>query len=139
MCTLVMGSSNSPEKVRHVDWVQVPCCAFLERPSMLQRTFVRHPYLPFLLPSHDLFRVLVISLDGRNRAIVIAESLRESSPRFESLAFLGCHISPKNTEIGPRRPYVRCTAIQIARLAFVGVVFVPRGTAEWPARVDRVR
>ena len=26
----------------------------------------------------------------------------------------------------------------IAPVAFVGVVFVPRGIAEWPARVDRV-
>ena len=29
--------------------------------------------------------------------------------------------------------------VRIARLAFAGVVFVPRGAAEWPARVDRVR
>ena len=45
---------------------------------------------------------------------------------------------PKNIEIGPRRPCVRCAAIRIARLVFVGVVFVARGTAKWPARVDRV-
>ena len=30
-------------------------------------------------------------------------------------------------------------AIRVARLALIRVVFVPRGTAEWPARVDRVR
>ena len=46
---------------------------------------------------------------------------------------------PNNTEFGPRRPCVRCTAIQISRLAFVGVVVVPREPAEWPAKVDRFR
>ena len=44
-----------------------------------------------------------------------------------------------NKELSPRRPCVRCAAIRIARLAFVGVVFVQRGPAEWSARVDRVR
>ena len=39
-------------------------------------------------------------LDGRNRVIVIAESLpRVSSPRFESLAFVGGHISPQIKKI----------------------------------------
>ena len=52
---------------------------------------------------------------------------RELSQRFELLAF------------GPHRPCVRCTAIRIARLAFIGVVFAPRGLAEWPARVGCVR
>ena len=80
------------------------------------------------------------SLDGRNRARVIAESLarviaaiRITSVRWQS------YFHPKNTELGPRRPCGRCAAIRIARLVFVGVVFVPRGTAEWLARVDCVR
>ena len=37
------------------------------------------------------------------------------------------------------RPCVRCAAIRIVRLAFISLTFVPRGTAEWLARVDRVR
>ena len=37
------------------------------------------------------------------------------------------------------RPAFVATAIGIARLTFVDVVFVPRGPAEWPARVDRAR
>ena len=63
---------------------------------------------------------------------------REFSQRFESLA-LAVISPPKITEFGPRRRCVLCTAIRIARLAFVGVVFVPRGPAEWPTRVDCVR
>ena len=71
-------------------------------------------------------------LDGRNRAIVIAESLA-------SLAFVGGHISFQNSEISPHRPCVRCAAVRIARLAFARLTFVPHGAAEWLARVDRVR
>ena len=75
------------------------------------------------------------ALDGRNRAIVVAESLarvivaiRIASVRWRS------YLPPKHSH----RPCVRCAAIRIARLAFIRVVFIPRGTAEWPARVDRV-
>ena len=67
---------------------------------------------------------------------------RELSLRFQSLAFVGDHISPppkKNTEISPHRAQTRCAAIRIPRLAFDGVTFVPRGTADWPARVDCFR
>ena len=80
------------------------------------------------------------TLDGRNRAIVIAESLARviAAIRIASVRWLS-YLPPKNTEFGPRRPCVRCAAVRIARLAFVGVAFVPRGTAEWLARVDRVR
>ena len=46
---------------------------------------------------------------------------------------------PRNTEISRHRPCVRCATIRIARLAFIRLAFVPRGTAEWLARVDRVR
>ena len=79
-------------------------------------------------------------LDGRNRAIVIAESLarviaviRIASVRWRS------YLPRKNTEISPHRPCVRCAAIRIARLAFIRLTFIPHGTAEWLARVDRVR
>ena len=80
----------------------------------------------------------VFILDGRNRVIVIAESLarviaaiRITSVRWQSYL-------PRNTEFGPRRLCVRFATIRIARLAFVGVVLAPRGTAEWLARVDCV-
>ena len=61
---------------------------------------------------------------------------RELSPRFESLARVGSHVSPQNPEIGPRRPCVRCAAFEITRLASIRL---PRGTAEWLAKVGRVR
>ena len=77
-------------------------------------------------------------LDGRNRARVIAESLARVIAAIR-VAFVGGHISSQNTEMSPHRPCVRCAAIRIARLAFIRVVFVPLGPAEWPARVDRVR
>ena len=84
------------------------------------------------------------------RAIIIAESLsraiaviRIASVRWRS------YISPpngqtspphpQNTEISPHRPCVRCAVIQIARLAFIRLNFSPGGTAEWLARVDRIR
>ena len=55
------------------------------------------------------------------------------------LAFVGGHISSQNREMSPHRPCVRCAAIWTARLAFNRLTFVPRGTAERLARVDRVR
>ena len=69
---------------------------------------------------------------------IASESYRSDSNHQRSLAVRS---PPRNTEFGPRRPCVRCAAIRIARLAFAGpgVVFIPRGPAEWPARVDRVR
>ena len=39
----------------------------------------------------------------------------------------------------PHRPCVHCAAARIARLAFIRLTFVPRRSAEWLARVDRVR
>ena len=79
-------------------------------------------------------------LDGRNRARVIAESLARivAAIRIASV-YWWSYLPLKNTEFGPCRPCVRCAAIRIVRLAFVGVVFVPRGPAEWLARVDHVR
>ena len=77
-------------------------------------------------------------LNGRNRARVIAESLARVIAATRITSVRSAVISPpKNTESGPGRPCVRCIANRIARLAFVGVVFVPRGPAEWSARADR--
>ena len=78
-------------------------------------------------------------LDGRNRAIVIAESLARviAAIRMASVCWRS-HL-PQNREISPYRPCVRCAAIRIVGLAFIRLTFVPRGTAEWLARVDRVR
>ena len=56
--------------------------------------------------------------------------LRELSLRFESLAFVGGHISPPKTQKLVLTPCVRCAAIRIARLAFTRLTFVPRGTAK---------
>ena len=82
---------------------------------------------------------LLLNLEGRNRAIVIAESLarviaaiRIASARWQS------YLPPQNAEISPHRPCVRCAAARIARLAFIRLTFVPHGIAEWLARVDRV-
>ena len=79
---------------------------------------------------------MVSYLDGRNRARVIAEALARV---IAALWIASVRWRSYLTEFWPRRPCVRCIAIRIARLAFVGVVFVPRGLAEWPARVNRVR
>ena len=60
------------------------------------------------------------NLDGRNRAIVM---------------YVGGHIFPQDTEVGPHRLRVRCVAVRITRLMFIRVTFVPHGIAEWLARV----
>ena len=65
-------------------------------------------------------------------ARVIAAS-RIASVRWQS------YLSLENTEISPHSPCVRCAAIQIARLAFIRLTFVPHGIAEWLGGVDRVR
>ena len=83
----------------------------------------------------------VVLLDGRNRAIVITESLARATAalRIASVRWRS-YLPPKHrTEINPHRLCVRCDVIRIARLAFIRLTFVPRGTAEWLARVDRVR
>ena len=49
------------------------------------------------------------------------------------------YLLSKHSEIGPHRPCVRCAAIRIVQLAFILTTFVPHGSADWPARVDRVR
>ena len=82
-------------------------------------------------------RVSLENLDGRNRAIVIAESLARVIAPIRIASVRWRTYLPPNT-IGLHRPCVRCGAIRIARLAFIRLTFVPSGIAEWPARVDRV-
>ena len=55
------------------------------------------------------------SLDGRNRTIVIAESLASVIAAIRITSVRWRHIPSQNKEIGPRRPCVRCAAIRIAR------------------------
>ena len=71
--------------------------------------------------------------------LIIAESLARVIAAIRIASVRWSSYLRQNTGFGPYRPCVRCAAIRIARLAFIGVVFVPRGTAEWPARVGRVR
>ena len=80
-----------------------------------------------------------VTLDGRNRARVIAESLARVIAAIRITSVRWRSYLPLKTESGPRRPCVRCVVLQIARLAFVGVACVLRGAAEWPARIDCVR
>ena len=83
--------------------------------------------------------MFVLNLDQRNRERVIAESLARviaaiqiTSVRWRSYLPL----KTQNSVLVDLRS-LRCDSNRA--LAFVGVVFVPRGPAEWPARVDRVR
>ena len=64
---------------------------------------------------------------------------RELSLRFGSLGCVDAHISPQNTESGAHGSGICCAAVRIARLAFIRVASVPRGIAEWLARVDCFR
>ena len=49
------------------------------------------------------------ALDGRNRAIVIAESLARVVAAIQSLAIVGSHIShQRHTELSPRKRSLRC-------------------------------
>ena len=80
-------------------------------------------------------------IDGRNRVMVIAESrARESYRRdFNHKRSMAVMSPLKTTAIGPHRRCVRCVAIRIVRFAYICVTLTRRGTAEWLARVDRVR
>ena len=82
---------------------------------------------------------LTMSLDGRNHAIVIAESLARVIAAIRIASVCWRSDIPQNTQISPHRPCVRCAAIRIARLALTRLTSVSRGTAEWLARVDCVR
>ena len=46
-------------------------------------------------------QIQIRTLDGRTRAIVIAESLARVIAAILSLAFVGSHVSPQNTETAP--------------------------------------
>ena len=76
------------------------------------------------------------TLDG---AIVIAESLVRVVAAIRITSVRWWSDLPLKTQNLVLRPCVRCAAIRIARLAFIRLTFVPRGTVEWPARVGRVR
>ena len=87
-------------------------------------------------------RLVIFGLDGRNRAIVIAGSLARliAAIRITSVRRSLADVSPStNTEVSSHGRCVRCAAIRITQLRFIHATFVPRGFAEWPARVDRVR
>ena len=86
-------------------------------------------------PALRLFAIL----DGRSRAIVIAESLARVIAAIQITSVCWRSHLPKITDIGPHRPCIRCVAIRVVRLAFVRVTFVQCGIAEWPVRVDSVR
>ena len=81
------------------------------------------------------------ALGGQNRAIVIASdssygvitTVRITSVRWWS------YVSPKTQKWFLIDPGVQCSAVRITRLAFSHAAFASRRTAEWPARVDRVR
>ena len=64
------------------------------------------------------------TLDGRNRAIVTAGLLARVIAAIPFASVRSSSSLPQNTGFGPHRPCVRCAAIRIARLAFIGVVFV---------------
>ena len=80
---------------------------------------------PITPPPLILFSLVACGwsgLDGRHRAIVLAESLARVVTAFRSIGVRWRSYLPlKNTEFGPYRPCVRCIAIRIAQLAFVGV------------------
>ena len=82
-------------------------------------------------------------MDWQNRAIVIAELLARviAAIRIASIHDIGSHMPPKHAQklVFIILAFAALRAIRITRLAFVGVTSVPRATAEWPARVDRVR
>ena len=67
----------------------------------------------------------LFNLDGRNRAIVIAESLARviTVIRITSVCWRS-YLLPKH-RVSPHGPCVRCAAIRIVRLAFIRLTFVP--------------
>ena len=77
-------------------------------------------------------------LDGRNRPIVIAESLARVIAAIRIASVRWRSYLPRNTQklVLTDPAFV---ATRIPRLAFTRLTFVPHGTAEWLARVDRVR
>ena len=77
---------------------------------------------------------------AKSLAIVIAESLARvtAAIRIAGVRWRSYLPSKQKAKVSPHRPCVHRDATRIARLAFTRLTFVPRGTAEWPARVDRV-
>ena len=60
------------------------------------------PDIRGLLKEKSIYKLLYF--DGRDRAIVIAESLARVIAAIRIVAFVGGHISSQNTVIGPHRP-----------------------------------
>ena len=79
-------------------------------------------------------------LDGRNRTIVVAESLARVlvAIGIASVCWRS-YLPPKTQKLVLTDPAFVVLRFGIARLAFTRLTFVPRGIAEWHARVDRVR
>ena len=63
--------------------------------------------------QHYRFNPHLADLDGRNRAIDIAESLARVIAVIR-ITSVGGHISPQNIEVGPQRPCIHCVTIRIA-------------------------
>ena len=80
------------------------------------------------------------SLDGRNRTRVIAESLARflAAIRIRSVRWWS-YLPLKTQNLVLVDPAFIALRFESRGLAFVGIVFVPRGLAEWLSRVDRVR
>ena len=78
--------------------------------------------------------VMHLHLDGRNRAIVIAESLARviAAIRFASVRWRSYH--PPNAQ----RLVLRDPVFVVLRFELRDWRSFPRGTSEWPARVDSV-
>ena len=78
-------------------------------------------------------------LDGRNRAIVIAESLARviAAIRIASVRWRSYLPRKHRNESAQTLPSL-CRDSNRA-IGVHALTFVPGGTAEWPARVDRVR
>ena len=132
---------HSPLRVRCRDVVNLVLHTIWGRASEGLSSFGSHvlPCGPLNLVKGIRTSLFYNFLDGRNRAIVLAESLARVIAAIRIASVRWRSYRPPNTEINPHRPCVGCAAIQMARLAFTRLTFVPRGTAGWLARVDRVR
>ena len=91
--------------------------------------------LVFFLLGFSLVPLSVFCLFSR----IFKGSPSEENPWcFEVLLGIFEKTKEKKDRVGPRRPWRVAPRFE-SRLAFVDVVIVPRGTAEWLARVHSVR
>ena len=76
----------------------------------------------------------------QNSSLKLGEKLvKKMYWQYHSLEVVGGHLSPHNTEMGAHRLCVRCAAILNRAIGIHSCNIRPHGTAEWLARVDRVR